>query len=1082
MPLNPQDNDDAHRAAIAQQVENVQPEHGTPLGEAMQDIFEQGYTGHRNSLNNLLCRKNFVVVVTDGCPSSDNDWSRINGTTITDADHDGWTEDPYQYTNPPDDYYDDVSHYMYTHSWLDTSHPVISDPANSYSNVISHHISFGAVHPLLQDAASESGGQYLTAYNKVQLVSAFYSIALQMSNAVSFTAPVVSVDAANKVQNGNDLYMGLFLPEDNGTWIGNLKKFQYGDGSTSKPDKWMLYDNGTPPNPAINSDGVFQDNLVGFWDDNNDPNDSDNYGAFDIKEDGAGSVLLKRVISDLADSTKYWERNIYTYTGGQNGGALTAFNQSTISAAQLDVGNDDARNKLVNYIYGYTNDADTSGNPVAARDWVLGSIIHSQPVVVDYYDPSDNSKIVRRYVFVGANDGMLHVFDDTPTDVTADTNKRGSEIFAFIPGDLLTKLKKLPVGSSSSYADNLVDMVDGKSTLYRDSDSQPKYLIFGERRGGGVYWCLNIANYDSSQWNVKWYYTNPEIQQTWSTVRVAGIPVGVDYSTGNLSFQDVAIFTGGYDTLEDNFPEPFDDPDFNGTPFDNGNTPNNQEWNKTTLDADGNLKYDKNGNGIYDVYNPGSDNQGRGIFVVDIDNPYTSISTQDTTGNTHTILPFSASYGATLNASGNVQTFPDMKYCFPASPSVLAGTYNYQYKANVDGVDKYIAASHLGSLITIYATDVYGNIYRVNYDFKVHIDKGDPGDVDTWNWSMANSSGGWTVSHIFAANPGSDSSSGNLSQGSDDSAASIFDNGKKTFYAPVVSWGGSSNYFNKSNYYFQNTVFSGQTEIASLLFGTGDRAHPSYTMVRNRFYSVYDDSSVSGEQYDSDNNLIGGVQVSTVPNRPYHERDLENVTCDELATSSSLTQKNDIKTWLTDDATYNDGADLEQSVYENDAKGWYIVLQDQENCSGSMLDTFTDSTSDRDNHDGEKVLSFPQLYYGIVYFTTYQPSVDDPCNPKGNGFSYSLDYATGSAAYDLNLVNNVTKTTLDLSDRYMKYTGIYGIPSSFSLVFRDGEVSANAMMGNKLVYPKGTGIGNALIKNYPPGLIPYYWREGNSLE
>jgi type IV pilus assembly protein PilY1 len=126
----------------------------------------------------------------------------------------------------------------------------------------------------MQDAAEEAGGLYITAYNEGQLNAAFYAIGLAIADAVSFTAPVVSVDAANKIQNGDDLYMGQFIPMDAGYWPGNLKKFKLGDGSENRPDKWEIYDAGTndtsteaDENLATNPDGTFKDSeeLTGFW-------------------------------------------------------------------------------------------------------------------------------------------------------------------------------------------------------------------------------------------------------------------------------------------------------------------------------------------------------------------------------------------------------------------------------------------------------------------------------------------------------------------------------------------------------------------------------------------------------------------------------------------------------------------------------------------------------------------------------------------------------------------------------------------------------------------------------------------------
>lgn len=1007
VPLNPNDTDDANRAAIQQQIANVDSLYGTPLGEALQDIFEDGYYGHRNSLDNLLCRKNYTIVMTDGFPSGDDDWSRISGAgTFTDADGDGWTEDPYQYTSPPGDYYDDVAHWMYTHSWVDKSE--VLDPESSYVNVVTHHIAFGAKHPLLQDAAGESGGKYITAYNKGQLVAAFYSLALLMSEAVSFTAPVVSVDAANKIQNGDDLYMGLFMPKDSNYWVGNLKKFRFGDGSSARPDIWMIYDGAN--NTAIDSSGAFLDNTAAIWADDNDANDRDSYGAADVQEDGVGEVLTERVAADFLGAN-YYERSIYTCKSGN----LTDFTRNNITPSDLgiDSGNNTKRNKIVNFIYGYTCDADAAtGDPTGVREWALGAIIHSRPVVIDYYDPNNPAILQKRYIAVGANDGMLHIFDDAD----------GQEVFAFVPEDLLGKLQDISVN-------DFFDSVDGHITLYR-RNKQPKYLIFGERRGGHKYWCLDISDNSPANWTIAWNYSNSEIMQSWSEAKVARIQTGAE------NFKDVLIFTGGYDEEEDNYPEPFDDENNSGNIDPN-------EWNKNNSDQD------VNGNGRYDKYNPDQNEHGRGVFIVDIDNPLAGL--QD-------ILPFSVTYSATDVVTGLVQTRADMKYCFPASPSIATSILRYK---DASGHPQ-LAANILQAIYTI---DIYGNIYKITYDY-------------------CSGSPAWTARKIFSANPGSSSSSGTMGGGNNTG-----DQGRKAFYPPAISWGGAGSFFDAGNYRFENTKFEGMDKIASLFVGTGDREHPLYSIIQNRFYAIYDDSSLTAETDTNGDYVYEPIAVSSYP---YTEDDLLNLTCDELGADTTIDAsagftKDDLLALLRDDPTYdadttgnNPDWRLEAgSAHENDAKGWYIILEgqgDSSACSHCTYDAAIDAYG-RDNHCGEKVLCQPSLYYRTIYFTTYQPAFDDPCNPQGNGFNYALNYGIGSASLNLNRDNS---SSLDITDRYMKYTNIYGIPSGFEIVTRNGHAAALASMGGAII-GGGEGGGNAFeIPSPGLGLELFYWLEGNS--
>ncbi|TFG38258.1 MAG: VWA domain-containing protein [Desulfobacterales bacterium] len=1005
VPLNPTDNDDTNRQSIVTQVNGVSAGGGTPLGEALQDVFDDGYFGHRNSLQNLSCRKNYVIVVSDGFPSLDTDWGRIGGIDrFTDLDLDGFTADPAQSDDP--NYYDDVAHWMYTHSWIDKTE--VDDPVNSFENVISHQIGFGLDHALMRDAAEEAGGQYITAYNKTQLVNAFYSLALRISEAISFTAPVVSVDAANKVQNGDDLYMGQFLPMDATYWPGNLKKFVLGDGSASRPDRWMIYDG--DDQEAIDSNGLFLDNTTGFWGDESDANDKDNYGAPDIKEDGVGEVLTEQVISNF-NSGNYYARNIKTYLSG----SLVDFNRSTIGPADLGLGDTATRDKVVNWTYGYTFDADaTTGDPVAARDWALGAIVHSRPTVIDYYNASDFSKIDKRYVVAGADDGMLHVFDDTS----------GAEVLAFIPSDALGKLKNFETLLHQP-------LVDGTIKLYRENGN-PKYLIFGLRRGGARFWALNVSDSNPANWTVAWSFADSDMVQSWSDVEIAKV------RTGPNTFTNVAIFSGGYDPEEDNFPEPFLDSDNNGTPYASNGNIDVQEWKSSSSSQD---VYDNN---KYDKKNPVADNHGRAIYVVNV-----------ATG----VVVFSVRHGETDSpAKGEASvltthTRTDFNYCFPASPSVVTLSQAYSY----DNSGKPVPARMSNVLGAIYAPDIYGNLFRITCDY---ID-GTPT---------------WQVRHLFSVNPDSSSDSGELRQGD-----SSTNQGRKVFYGPAVSWRGSGRFFDASNYYYPHTTFNGTDAIASLFFGTGDREHPSYQMVQDRVYAVYDDLPVTA---------TNSVLVNSAP---YTEDDLLNLTCDELGLNTGLAGKTSaqtsiykasLNTQLTDDVIISSTTDpMERAGSgENDAKGWYVILEKQglsPYCDHCEYEATVDSSDGgRDDHAGEKILSKMSLFAGTLYFTTYQPAYNNPCNPQGNAFNYALNYLDGRAALNLNVFNDAASgespTKKDVTDRYGKHFGVKGLPSGFEIVTRNGQAGALSSIGGAIV---GGGEDGYEIPGEDNGISIYYWIE-----
>jgi type IV pilus assembly protein PilY1 len=190
------------------------------------------------------------------------------------------------------------------------------------------------------------------------------------------------------------------------------------------------------------------------------------------------------------------------------------------------------------------------------------------------------------------------------------------------------------------------------------------------------------------------------------------------------------------------------------------------------------------------------------------------------------------------------------------------------------------------------------------------------------------------------------------------------DAGRKTFYSPDVSLFGND-----------------WTSKPVLYFGTGDREHPRYRMISNRFYVVADT-----------NNLID-------------ERDLLNLTCGELDVDADVNGDG-----FVNDADWALQTELSDLLYSGQALGFYRVLGKQGNCADDPID-----------HTGEHVLSQPTLYFKNVYFTSYQPTFDDPCNPLGNAFIYALDYSFGRSTFNYNTDNDSTDGEIQEHHRFLSH-------------------------------------------------------------
>ena len=741
-----------------------------------------------------------------------------------------------------------------------------------------------------------------------------------LSRGVSHVAPVVSVDEANRTQSGDEIYMAFFKPMPDDYWQGNLKKYGLDyltrdDCNRTEPE-WTIVDkNG---DIAGECNGLFKSASTSYWSSSSDGGYVDRGGAGGMLKD---SMPGSDPVAVPSTGPYYAFRNIYTYKGV----SLEEFipSNANILNSDLNAVDDTERHKIFNYIYGYTYDAESDGDPVAKRSWILGDIIHSEPRIIDYLDSDGELKY--RFIAVGANDGMLHVFTDFECTLSAQTYPAGSEVFAFVPEDLLPRLKEF-ASPVHTY------MVDGSSSLFRAQTKTSGYfdktLIFGERRGGRSYWALDVTNPDPSNWTVKWHIQGGtgnfmELGYTWNKPYFAKI------QTAASTYKDVVIFAGGYDPLEDLFPEEFEDIDEDGI----------RDSGESYSDTPGGT------GGSYDIYNPDKDTMGRGIFIVDIAD-----------GS----LLFSATYDSAELNTGTAQTYPDMKYCFPGDPTVIPLSE---------------------SKLIIYAADIYGQIWKITYDYY--------------------ESEQWQVKRIFQSNPGSD-----LATGDPDitgAALNSADTGRKTFYSPDVS-------------YFGNCW----TSKPVLYFGTGDRAHPRYAMISNRFYTVADHDALTDE------------------------RNLLNLTCDELDENADSDGDGDVD----DNDTARKQDLISKLSDESVCRGFFRVMDKQGDCPQCSI-----------SHVGEKILCQPTLFFKNVYFTAYQPVFDDPCNPNGNAFIYALDYCWGKSVFNYSEETGTEERNIEDTYQLIQNSSI---PSGVRVITRGGHAAGLISSGGAV-----SGVGENLTTNIP---------------
>jgi len=508
---------------LANAVNSITTNLYTPLAETLAEagLYFAGKTSWYNtgvsytSPIEYRCQKNYVILMTDGEPMQDSD---LAGKKYIDS-----TQPVLVDGGVTGSLLDDVAEYLH----VNDLRPSLGEEGDQFEDqtVTTHTIGFKSEQALLESTATRGGGQYYTAQDSEALKDAFESIldSIQEWNA-SFVAPTVPPSPRNRMFAGDRIYIGLFKPKQSGRWQGNLKAYKL-------TATGIILDQNDQP--ATDADGMIKATAQSLW--------SAAPDGYNVDQGGVGEELV-------ANNS----RNIYTFFPGIADNPTGLANSANHFTAD--------NTNLTEALLGVTGATVRASLIASARaedsDWPMGDIVHSG-AEVQYCPLDENSDHVvdrfKSYIYVGANDGMLHAFDGDD----------GSEAWAFVPPGELGRLQKL-LDSRHDY------FVDGAITLFDDGTNQT--LFFGERRGGTYsvdgnlvqpvgYYALDVTNPLQPAW--KYQITDAHLEmldwdndgeeeisggatlgQSWSD------PQRILLKVGNVS-HDLLLLTGGYDPNQD---------------------------------------------------------------------------------------------------------------------------------------------------------------------------------------------------------------------------------------------------------------------------------------------------------------------------------------------------------------------------------------------------------------------------------------------------------------------------------------------------------------------------------------------------
>ena len=406
---------------------------------------------------------------------------------------------------------------------------------------------------LMLSMAKAGGGKYYAAKNEESIVAALKEILIEIQAVnTSFASTSLPVNATNRSQNENQVFIGMFRPDADARprWFGNLKRYQLINTQAG------LDLGDVAGKPAVNPQtGFVTPCAKSSW-----TSDSNSYwGGLGLTPDPAGTCGIFGLdkYSDAPDgpfvekggaAQVLRQGNVAGGTASSNTVARTMYTQAGASLISFSWSNTLLDPALVKFIRGEDVNGEKAGG-ATTRPSIHGDVIHSRPLPVNYGATGVT-------VFYGANDGTFRALD-------ADT---GVERWAFVAPEFFPRLSRLKNNSPRVAYPNLPDDIspaptpkdyffDGSTGVYQNADSSTVWIYPTMRRGGRMIYALDVSKVGAPAF--KWKAGCPNlgndngctpgmsgIGQTWSTPSVAFIK---GYSTT----KPVVVVGGGYDRCED---------------------------------------------------------------------------------------------------------------------------------------------------------------------------------------------------------------------------------------------------------------------------------------------------------------------------------------------------------------------------------------------------------------------------------------------------------------------------------------------------------------------------------------------------
>lgn len=533
------------------------------------------------------CASNYQVLLTDGLANSSEaqgdirdefDISSCQSTKSFDLNGDGDTNDTGESASLEEDEECgiDLVRNQFT---VDQSDSIDGDQTVTTYTVGFNTSSLAGADLYLQSMAEAGGGQWFAASVASDLVNVFEQILTAVKDdPTAFVAPTIATNQFNQLLSRDQVYFGMFTPDLQKSWLGNLKKYQLcldtDPNNDGTPDCTFaeVLDGQTPPQPAIDpADDQFKTSAQSFWSSVPDGRQTTKGGAgaqlddyttrviyTNFRDDGSGGI-------ENATSGTSLNGTGYKLTSANWSDALLAQMREEVCGGDFtDTGTTaglDCQSRML-FMLGKIFEVEDT-DPSASTRWAINDVLHSAPVVITYGgadnfdangDPGTDGIIDTFFdkVLFGSNDGGLHMVN----------GETGIEEWVFIPQDMMSIQPTLYSNAEGNHVYGLdlpptLRIIDNNNNgKVEPANGDKVYIYIGMRRGGNMIYALDItpaATITSNSttivpkflWQIEGGTGDfTRMGQSWSQPVVAKIRT----TTGS---KDVLVFGGGYDVNMD---------------------------------------------------------------------------------------------------------------------------------------------------------------------------------------------------------------------------------------------------------------------------------------------------------------------------------------------------------------------------------------------------------------------------------------------------------------------------------------------------------------------------------------------------